>query len=110
MGVEFVKNFIVGKTASFDDLKAEGYKAFFVGSGAGLPRFMNIPGENYIGVMSSNEYLTRVNLMGAYKPDYDTPVLLGKKVAVVGAGPRRAAALAEPDGRGRPYGVGVPAG
>ncbi len=86
MGVEFVKNFIVGKTASFDDLKAEGYRAFFVGSGAGLPRFMNIPGENYIGVLSSNEYLTRVNLMGAYKPDYDTPVLSGKKVAVVGGG------------------------
>jgi glutamate synthase (NADPH) small chain len=86
MGVEFVKNFIVGKTASFDDLKAEGYKAFFVGSGAGLPRFMNVPGENYIGVLSSNEYLTRVNLMSAYKPDYDTPVLLGKKVAVIGGG------------------------
>ena len=86
MGVEFVKNFIVGKTASFDDLKNEGYRAFFIGSGAGLPRFMNIPGENYIGVLSSNEYLTRVNLMGAYKSDYDTPVLSGKNVAVIGGG------------------------
>ncbi|MDP2113871.1 MAG: dihydropyrimidine dehydrogenase, partial [Bacteroidota bacterium] len=65
MGVKFVRNFIVGKTASFDDLKAEGFQAFFVASGAGLPRFMNIPGENYNGIMSSNEYLTRVNLMNA---------------------------------------------
>jgi glutamate synthase (NADPH) small chain len=86
MGVEFVKNFIVGKTASFEDLKSEGYKAFFIGSGAGLPRFMNIPGENFIGVLSSNEYLTRVNLMSAYKADYDTPVLKGKNVAVIGGG------------------------
>jgi len=86
MGVEFVKNFIVGKTASFEDLKNEGYRAFFIGSGAGLPRFMNIPGENFIGVLSSNEYLTRVNLMGAYKPDYDTPVLQGKNVVVIGGG------------------------
>jgi glutamate synthase (NADPH) small chain len=86
MGVGFEKNFIVGKTATIDDLRSEGYKAFFVGSGAGLPRFMNIPGENYIGVMSSNEYLTRVNLMGAAKPDYDTPVVFGKNVAVIGGG------------------------
>jgi glutamate synthase (NADPH/NADH) small chain len=86
MGVEFIKNFIVGKTASFEDLKSEGYKAFFIGSGAGLPRFMNIPGENFIGVLSSNEYLTRVNLMSAYKADYDTPVLKGKNVAVIGGG------------------------
>ena len=86
MGVEFVKNFIVGKTSSFDDLKAEGYKAFFVGSGAGLPKFMNIPGENYVGILSANEYLTRINLMGANKPDHDTPVFFGKNVAVIGGG------------------------
>lgn len=86
MGVEFVKNFVVGKIADFDDLKEEGYKAFFVGSGAGLPNFMKIPGENYIGIMSSNEYLTRVNLMSAHKDEFDTPVLLGKKVAVIGGG------------------------
>lgn len=86
MGVNFVKNFIVGKIASIDDLKKEGFQAFFVGSGAGLPRFMNIPGENYIGIMSSNEYLTRVNLMNAAKDDYDTPVEFGKKVAVIGGG------------------------
>ena len=86
MGVSFESNYIVGKTASFDDLRAEGYKAFFIGSGAGLPNFMNIPGENLIGVFSSNEYLTRVNLMGATRSGYDTPVLSGKRVAVIGGG------------------------
>ncbi len=86
MGVNFRINFIVGKTASFDDLKADGYQAFFVGSGAGLPRFMNIPGENYNGIFSSNEYLTRVNLMNAADPEYDTPVISGKNVAVIGGG------------------------
>ena len=86
MGVKFRTDFIVGKTASFEDLRAEGYKAFFVGSGAGLPRFMNIPGENYNGIFSSNEYLTRVNLMKAANDDYDTPVLFGKNVAVIGGG------------------------
>jgi glutamate synthase (NADPH/NADH) small chain len=86
MGVRFEKNFIVGRTATFDDLKELGYKCFFIGSGAGLPNFMNIPGENLNGVMSSNEYLTRVNLMAANHPDSDTPVMLGKKVAVVGGG------------------------
>lgn len=86
MGVEFVKNFVVGKTISFEDLKNEGYKAFFVGSGAGLPNFMDIPGENYNGILSSNEYLTRVNLMGAASDNYDTPVLSGKNVAVIGGG------------------------
>jgi glutamate synthase (NADPH/NADH) small chain len=86
MGVEFIKNYIVGKTASFSELKAEGYKAFFIGSGAGLPKFMNIPGENYVGVMSANEYLTRINLMCANKSDYDTPVFFGKNVAVIGGG------------------------
>ncbi len=86
MGVKFVKNFIVGKTASIEDLKEEGFTAFFVGSGAGLPNFMHIPGENYIGIYSSNEYLTRINLMNAADPEYDTPVLSGKNVAVIGGG------------------------
>ncbi len=86
MGVKFRTDFIVGKTASFEDLREQGFKAFFVGSGAGLPRFMNIPGENYNGIFSSNEYLTRVNLMKAAHEDYDTPVLSGKNVAVVGGG------------------------
>lgn len=86
MGVKFETNFIVGRTASFDQLKEEGFQGFFVGSGAGLPRFMNIPGENYNGVLSSNEYLTRVNLMGASSDKNDTPVLKGKNVAVIGGG------------------------
>jgi glutamate synthase (NADPH/NADH) small chain len=86
MGVKFVKNFIVGATASIEDLRAEGFEAFMVGSGAGLPNFMHIPGENYIGIYSSNEYLTRVNLMNAADPEYDTPVISGKKVAVIGGG------------------------
>lgn len=86
MGVEFKTNFVVGKSISFDDLRADGYKAFFVGSGAGLPNFMNIPGENYVGIFSSNEYLTRVNLMGASHEDFDTPVISGKQVAVIGGG------------------------
>ncbi len=86
MGVKFVNNFIVGKTVSFDDLKAEGFEAFFVASGAGLPRFMGIPGENYNGILSSNEYLTRVNLMNAASDEFDTPVIRGKNVAVIGGG------------------------
>ena len=86
MGVKFEANFIVGKTTDFDTLRAEGYKAFFIGSGAGLPNFMNIPGENHIGVFSSNEYLTRVNLMGAARPECDTPVMSGRNVAVIGGG------------------------
>lgn len=86
MGVHFIKDFIVGKTADFNDLREEGFSAFFVGSGAGLPMFMNIPGENLIGVLSANEYLTRVNLMGALKIDHDTPVLKGRNVAVIGGG------------------------
>ena len=86
MGVHFEANFIVGKTSNFDSLRAEGYQAFFIGSGAGLPNFMNIPGENYIGVFSSNEYLTRVNLMGAARAECDTPVLSGRHVAVIGGG------------------------
>ena len=86
MGVQFVTDCIVGKTLSYDDLIEEGYKGIFVASGAGLPNFMNIPGENLIGVMSSNEYLTRVNLMFAAREDSDTPVLKGKNVAVIGGG------------------------
>ena len=86
IGVKFVTNFIVGMTDSVEDLKAEGFKAFYVASGAGLPRFMNIPGENYNGILSSNEYLTRVNLMGADSEDSDTPVYRGKNVVVVGRG------------------------
>ena len=86
MGVRFEKDCIVGKTISYDDLHADGFKAVFVASGAGLPNFMNIPGENFVGVMSSNEYLTRVNLMDAANPESDTPVLQGKKVAVIGGG------------------------
>ena len=86
MGVIFEKDCIVGKTISIEDLKEEGFKGFFVASGAGLPNFMNIPGENSINIMSSNEYLTRVNLMDAANPDSDTPVTLGKNVAVIGGG------------------------
>ncbi len=86
MGVKFRKNFIIGKTLSFDDLRREGYKAFFVGSGAGNPSFMNIPGENFNNIFSSNEYLTRVNLMNAASDETDTPVISGKNVAVIGGG------------------------
>lgn len=86
MGVQFLTNCIVGKTISYDDLHADGFKGIFAASGAGLPNFMDIPGENLVGVMSSNEYLTRVNLMDAANPESDTPVLQGKKVAVIGGG------------------------
>ena len=86
MGVEFIPDCIIGKTLSYDDLHNEGFKGIFVASGAGLPNFMNIPGENLNGVMSSNEYLTRVNLMDAASDDSDTPVLIGKNVAVIGGG------------------------
>lgn len=86
MGVEFVKDCIIGKTISIEDLEKDGFKGVFVASGAGLPRFMNIPGENYIGIMSSNEYLTRVNLMDASNPECDTPIYKGKNVAVIGGG------------------------
>ncbi|MCI9172236.1 NADPH-dependent glutamate synthase [uncultured Duncaniella sp.] len=86
LGVDFVKDCVVGKTLSYDDLHAMGYRGIFVASGAGLPRFMGIPGENLIGVMSSNEYLTRINLMGAGRPGEDTPVLKGHRVAVIGGG------------------------
>ncbi|KAA6349679.1 Glutamate synthase [NADPH] small chain [termite gut metagenome] len=86
MGVRFIKNCIIGKTIGMEDLKKEGFEGIFVASGAGLPNFMNIPGENAINVMSSNEYLTRVNLMDAANADSDTPVVFGKNVAVVGGG------------------------
>ena len=86
-GVKFVTNCIVGKTISIEDLKRDGFRAIFVASGAGLPNFMHIKGENYNGVMSSNEYLTRINLMGAARDkSSDTPVLSGKTVAVIGGG------------------------
>ena len=86
LGVTFQCDTIIGKTLTIDDLQAQGYRGIFVGSGAGLPRFMNIPGENLNGVMSCNEYLTRVNLMGAANQDNDTPLLRAKTVMVVGGG------------------------
>ena len=86
MGVHFITNCIVGKTLSYDDLHDDGFRGIFVASGAGLPNFMGIPGENLVGVMSSNEYLTRVNLMDAANPESDTPVQEGKRVAVIGGG------------------------
>ncbi len=87
MGVTIEKNVIVGKSITVEELIEDGYVAIFIGSGAGLPRFLNIPGENANGVYSSNEFLTRVNLMKAYQyPEVPTPVVIGKKVAVVGAG------------------------
>ncbi len=87
LGVEIKCNYVIGKVLMISDLFAEGYSAVFIGTGAGLPNFMNIPGENLNGVFSANEFLTRVNLMKAYKfPEYDTPVFIGKKVVTVGAG------------------------
>lgn len=86
MGVEFVKDCVVGKTISIAQLQEEGYQGVFVASGAGLPNFMNIPGENSINILSSNEYLTRVNLMDASNPETDTPMHMGKRVAVIGGG------------------------
>ena len=86
IGVNFVKDCIVGKTITIEQLEAEGYKAIFVASGAGLPNFMGIPGEISVGIMSSNEYLTRVNLMDASNPESDTPIVKAKSVMVVGGG------------------------
>lgn len=86
MGVHFQTDCIIGKTITIDQLEQSGFKGIFVGSGAGLPNFMNIPGENLMNVMSSNEYLTRVNLMDAANPTTDTPLNIGKKVLVVGGG------------------------
>ena len=86
MGVEFVKDCVVGKTISIAQLQDEGFKGVFVASGAGLPNFMNIPSENLNNILSSNEYLTRVNLMDASNPETDTPIHFGKRVAVIGGG------------------------
>ncbi|MBQ8825480.1 MAG: NADPH-dependent glutamate synthase [Oscillospiraceae bacterium] len=86
LGVKINTNMVIGRTLSVDELFEEGYEAIFIGSGAGLPRFMNIPGENLKGVYSANEFLTRVNLMKAYKENADTPIKRGRNVAVVGGG------------------------
>ena len=87
LGVKIDTNVIVGRSITIDELMEDGYEAVFVGSGAGLPRFLNIPGENLLGVYSANEFLTRVNLMKGYKfPEAPTPVKVGRRVAVVGAG------------------------
>ena len=85
-GVEVMTNMVIGRVLTIDELFEMGYEAVFVGSGAGLPMFMNIPGESLVGVMSANEYLTRTNLMKAYNDDADTPVIKSKAVAVVGGG------------------------
>ncbi len=86
-GVTFVTDAVVGRAITVDELmREEHYEAVFIGTGAGLPSFMNIPGENYIGVCSANEYLTRINLMKAYLPEYDTPIQKADKIAVVGGG------------------------
>jgi len=87
LGVKVECNAVVGRTVSLDELFADGYEAIYVGVGAGLPKFMNLPGENLVGILSANEYLTRANLMKAYQyPDVDTPIPHGKNVVVLGAG------------------------
>ena len=87
LGVKIMTNMVIGKVLSLEDLRNEGYEAIFIGSGAGLPSFMGIPGENLNGVYSANEFLTRINLMKAYKyPEFDTPVSVTGSVAVVGGG------------------------
>ncbi|WP_019108444.1 bifunctional dihydroorotate dehydrogenase B NAD binding subunit/NADPH-dependent glutamate synthase [Peptoniphilus senegalensis] len=86
LGVKIENNFVIGRTMTIDDLIKDGYQAVFIGSGAGLPKFMNIPGENLNGVYSANEFLTRNNLMRSFDEEYDTPVNVGEKVAVVGGG------------------------
>lgn len=86
LGVEIKLNVVVGRSISIDDLMEEGYEAIFIGSGAGLPNFMNIPGENLNGVYSANEFLTRVNLMKSYRVDSTTPIVHSKRVAVIGGG------------------------
>lgn len=86
-GVKFVTNAIIGRAITVDELMdEEGFEAVFIGTGAGLPSFMKIPGENLLGVCSANEYLTRINLMKAYKPEYDTPIQHGDRIAIVGGG------------------------
>jgi len=87
LGVEFRFNMVIGKILTLDELFKDNYKAVFLGTGAGLPHFLHIPGENFNGVYSANEFLTRVNLMKAYRfPEYDTPVTIGENVSVIGAG------------------------
>lgn len=86
LGVKFEKNVVIGKTLTVEELFEQGFEAVFIGSGAGLPNFMGIDGENLVGVYSANEFLTRNNLMKAYCPDSDTPILKAKRVAVVGGG------------------------
>jgi glutamate synthase (NADPH/NADH) small chain len=86
LGVKIETNVIVGRTITVDEIFEEGFEAIFIGSGAGLPKFMNIPGENLNGVFSANEFLTRNNLMKAFRPEFDTPIKVGQKVAVVGGG------------------------
>ncbi|MBE6968671.1 MAG: NADPH-dependent glutamate synthase [Ruminococcaceae bacterium] len=86
MGVKVVTDAVIGRAISIDELFEEGFEAVFIGSGAGLPQFLGIPGENMLGVYSANEYLTRINLMKAYRDDYDTPIKRHKRVAVVGGG------------------------
>ena len=86
LGVDIETNVVIGKTITIDELFEEGYEAIFIGSGAGLPKFMGIPGESLKNVFSANEFLTRINLMGAYLPESDTPIFHAKKVAVVGGG------------------------
>ncbi len=86
LGVTFETNTVIGKTVSIDELIDDGFEAVFIGTGAGLPRFMGIPGENLNGVYSANEFLTRINLMKAYREDSDTPIMKANKVAVVGGG------------------------
>ncbi|MCI7145116.1 MAG: NADPH-dependent glutamate synthase [Clostridiales bacterium] len=86
-GVKFVTDAVVGRAITVDELmQEEGFESVFIGTGAGLPSFMSIPGENYIGVCSANEYLTRINLMKAYLPEYDTPIMHGDRIAIVGGG------------------------
>jgi len=87
LGVKIETNVVIGKSVTIDELmENEGFEAVFIGSGAGLPRFMGIPGEQAMGVFSANEFLTRNNLMKAFKDEYDTPIKAGKKVIVVGGG------------------------
>lgn len=86
LGVTFVLNFVVGRSETIDELFEDGFEAVFIGSGAGLPTFIGVPGENANGVYSANEYLTRINLMKAYQKDSSTPIQMAKKAAVVGGG------------------------
>src|SRR5690606_2268654 len=87
LGVDIQLNVIIGKTITIEELFEEGFQAVFIGTGAGLPKFLDLPGKNLNGIYSANEFLTRVNLMKAYKyPEYKTPVKIGKQVAVVGGG------------------------